>query len=142
MLPYSTGFPVRLAVGLWLLMTDVFLNAYTSCVTSFLTAPKLKPIVNTFEGLAASDHMLSNPIDSDLSRQFLVRQKKTVYTSAVSIVYFHARGVKEATSEPFKSLGDSLRRNPFSTSLANLSAVLPGLIVQHDGVYAGVSRIH
>ena len=31
-------------------------NAYTSTLTSFLTAPKLKPIINSLEELAASDH--------------------------------------------------------------------------------------
>lgn len=41
----------RLVVGLWLLMTVILANLYTSTITSYLTATKLEPIASTLEEL-------------------------------------------------------------------------------------------
>ena len=41
----------RLVVGLWLLMTVILVNLYTSTITSYLTAVKLERNANTLEEL-------------------------------------------------------------------------------------------
>lgn len=45
----------RLSVGLYCLVAVVICNAYTGTLTSFMTVPKLKPIVQSLEELAESD---------------------------------------------------------------------------------------
>lgn len=44
---------LRLMLGLWLLMTVVFINLYASTLTSYLTVTKLKPIPTSLEELVA-----------------------------------------------------------------------------------------
>jgi hypothetical protein len=60
-------------VGLWCLTMVALVNAYTSTLMSYLTVPKLKPIVNTLADLAASlDTQVTVDFESDPSRIFLV----------------------------------------------------------------------
>ena len=46
--------PLRLMLGLWLLMTIIFIDLYASTLTSYLTVTKLKPIPTSLEELTAS----------------------------------------------------------------------------------------
>nr|CAH0108301.1 unnamed protein product [Daphnia galeata] len=48
-------FSLRLAVGLWCLTMIVLVNAYSGTLTSYLTVPKLVPIVNTFAELSKAN---------------------------------------------------------------------------------------
>lgn len=55
-------------------MAVVLTNAYTSTLTSYLTVPKLEPIVNTLEELAANGRIkITLDFESDLSKVFLVK---------------------------------------------------------------------
>ncbi|KZS21010.1 Uncharacterized protein APZ42_012161 [Daphnia magna] len=80
----------RLLLGIWCLTMVVLVNAYTTTLTSYLTVPKLKPIVNTLAELAAS-HDTQMTVDFELGK---------------------ARMFLEATSGPKKIIGDSLREHP------------------------------
>lgn len=51
---YKARLSLRLSVGIWLLTMIILVNAYTGTLTAFLTVPKLKPTVDTFEELANS----------------------------------------------------------------------------------------
>ncbi len=44
----------RVLVGAWLLIATVLVNSYSGTVISYLTVPKMKPPINTFEDLVAS----------------------------------------------------------------------------------------
>ena len=101
-------------IGLWLLMMIIMVNLYTSTLTSYLTVPKLKPIPNTLEELAAS------------KRYQLATEKGTVFTEMILVKYSFCAGnlyilkrdrkffsfLQDAKSGPYKILGDALRRNP------------------------------
>lgn len=39
---------------MWLLIATVLVNSYSSTIISYLTVPRMKPPINTFEDLAAS----------------------------------------------------------------------------------------
>lgn len=66
-------FPLRLIAGVWCLTMVVLVNAYSSTLMSYLTVPKLTPIVNTLTELAASrDSQLTIDFESDMSRMFMV----------------------------------------------------------------------
>ena len=41
-------------MGVWILIATVLVNSYSGTVVSYLTVPKMKPLINTFEDLAAS----------------------------------------------------------------------------------------
>lgn len=57
----------------WCLMTVILINAYASNLISFLTVPKLNPIVESFEDLAASrDLKLAVDTNSVIADQILV----------------------------------------------------------------------
>lgn len=61
-------------VGGWLLAMTVLVNSYSSTVISYLTVPKMKPIINSFEDLAASyDVGIVIREDVVLLQQILVR---------------------------------------------------------------------
>ncbi|KAI9553850.1 hypothetical protein GHT06_019119 [Daphnia sinensis] len=75
--------------GVWCLMTVVLVNAYSSTLMSYLTVPKLTPIINTLAELAASDSQVTIDFESDMSRMFM-----------------------DASSGPYRILGNSLRNNP------------------------------
>lgn len=69
-----------LMVGLWCLMAVVLTNAYTSTLTSYLTVPKLEPIVNTLEELAANGRIkITLDFESDLSKVFLVKTRNQLF---------------------------------------------------------------
>ena len=42
-------------MGTWVLIATVLVNSYSGTVVSYLTVPKMKPPINTFEDLAASN---------------------------------------------------------------------------------------
>lgn len=52
-IPYNSRLSLRIVLGFWLLMMIVLINAYTGVLTSLLTVPKLKPIPQSLEDLAA-----------------------------------------------------------------------------------------
>ena len=52
-IPYNSRLSLRIVLGFWLLMMIVLINAYTGVLTSLLTVPKLKPIPQSLEELAA-----------------------------------------------------------------------------------------
>ncbi|XP_046649955.1 ionotropic receptor 93a-like isoform X1 [Daphnia pulicaria] len=81
---------LRLVAGVWCLTMVVLVNAYTGTLMSYLTVPKLRPIVNTLEELAASSETRMT-VDFELGK---------------------ARMFLEATSGPNKVIGNSLRNNP------------------------------
>lgn len=48
-------FSFRILVGAWILIATVLVNSYSGTVVSYLTVPKMKSPINTFEDLAASN---------------------------------------------------------------------------------------
>lgn len=48
-------FSFRILVGVWVLIATVLVNSYSGTVVAYLTVPKMKPPINTFEDLAASN---------------------------------------------------------------------------------------
>lgn len=61
-------------------MAVVLTNAYTSTLTSYLTVPKLEPIVNTLEELAANGRIkITLDFESDLSKVFLVKTRNPLF---------------------------------------------------------------
>ena len=71
--PHTFRMLVRFLIGLRCMAVVVIDNVYTSTLTSFLTAPKLKPIINSLEELAASDHYkLTAEFNSVYTDTFLV----------------------------------------------------------------------
>nr|CAH0110437.1 unnamed protein product [Daphnia galeata] len=83
-------FSLRLVAGLWCLMMVIVVNAYTGTLRSYMVMPKLNPIINTLTELAASS-----------------QTKMTV-----NFEMGKARMFLEATSGPYKVIGDSLRNHP------------------------------
>ena len=60
--------------GMWCLMAVVLMNSYTGNLTSYLSVPKLNPIPNSFEELAASsDYKLSIQANSVLMKSIMVK---------------------------------------------------------------------
>lgn len=54
-------------------MMVVICNAYTGTLTSFMTLPKLKPVIHSLEELAASDrYKLTAEINSPFTDMLLV----------------------------------------------------------------------
>lgn len=51
---YLNGVRVRLLWALWYLMSAVFVSAYVGTLVSFLSVPKLDPIISKFEELPKS----------------------------------------------------------------------------------------
>ena len=63
----------RILVGAWLLVATVLVNSYSGTVVAYLTVPKMKPSINTFEDLAASeDVQLLIKEDVIIGQQILV----------------------------------------------------------------------
>nr|CAH0098391.1 unnamed protein product [Daphnia galeata] len=50
-----TRLSFRVLVGVWLLIATVLVNSYSGTVISYLTVPKMKPPINTFDDLIASE---------------------------------------------------------------------------------------
>ena len=63
----------RILVGAWLLVATVLVNSYSGTVVAYLNVPKMKPSINTFEDLAASeDVQLLIKEDLIIGQQILV----------------------------------------------------------------------
>ncbi len=63
-------------------MALVLINAYSGNLVSYLTVPKLKPIVSSFEDLASSLHLkVAVDAKSVLADRFLVTEKFHSYIS-------------------------------------------------------------
>lgn len=109
----KTKFSLRLVAGLWCLMMVVLVNAYTGTLMSYLTVPKLRPIVNTLEELAASSETQMT-VDFELgkARMFLVINQRKVCFNNLPILKALESFIQEATSGPNKVIGNSLRNNP------------------------------
>ncbi|EFX85438.1 hypothetical protein DAPPUDRAFT_99048 [Daphnia pulex] len=89
-IPQNLRLHIRIPIALWCLVAVVICNAYSGTLTSFLTVTKLKPIINSLEELASSDHYkLTAEYNSAFTDKFL-----------------------KAKSGYLKVLGDSLRQNP------------------------------
>lgn len=84
------GHASRIVAGVWCLTSVVFVYLYSGCLTSFMTIPKLHPIIESLDDLADS---------ADLELTIL---RNTVFETMIM----------EATSGTYKILGDSLRNNP------------------------------
>ncbi|XP_046454961.1 glutamate [NMDA] receptor subunit 1-like isoform X1 [Daphnia pulex] len=83
-------FSFRVLTGVWVLCAMVLVNCYTGIVTSSLTTPKMKPTINSFEDLAASEEV-----------GIVLRSDTTI-----------GNQILKATSGIYKVLGDEARRNP------------------------------
>jgi hypothetical protein len=67
-------FSFRILVGVWLLIATVLVNSYSSTVISYLTVPKMKPPINTFDDLAISEEVeLVLLADNVITMQIMVR---------------------------------------------------------------------
>ena len=74
---------VRVLTGMWCLMAVVLINSYTGNLTSYLSIPKLNPIPNSFEELAASsDYKISLQANTVLTKSIMV---KRCVTNQISI---------------------------------------------------------
>lgn len=89
-MPYNSRSAVRLSVGVWVLMSGVLIAVFTTLLTSYLTVPKLKPIVNSFRELGASNHYkLVEPLDTDVAELFLVCILKSIIIIITHICSTH-----------------------------------------------------
>lgn len=52
--PYTAKLALRSIATVWFLSAIVLTTAYTSSITAYFTTPRLMPIVNSFDELAAS----------------------------------------------------------------------------------------
>jgi len=73
-------FSLRLMLGLWLLMTIIFINLYTSTLTSYLTVTKLKPVPASLEELAASFDQQTCLLTMQKGHPLVADKFKTVVT--------------------------------------------------------------
>ncbi|XP_046636084.1 ionotropic receptor 93a-like isoform X2 [Daphnia pulicaria] len=80
----------RVLVGAWLLIVTVLVNSYSGTVISYLTVPKMKPPINTFEDLAASKE-----VELILLAETVIEQQ-----------------IRDAKTGVMKILGDQVRNNP------------------------------
>ncbi|KAI9566009.1 hypothetical protein GHT06_009808 [Daphnia sinensis] len=80
----------RVLLGVWVLMSTVLVNVYSGTVISYLTVPRSKPPINTFEDLAA------NPdVGILLRKEALITQY-----------------ILEAKTGALKTIGDQARSHP------------------------------
>nr|CAH0102497.1 unnamed protein product [Daphnia galeata] len=80
----------RILVGAWLLVATVLVNSYSGTVVAYLTVPKMKPSINTFEDLAASEDV-----------QLLIKEDVII-----------GQQILAAKSGVLKTLADQARRFP------------------------------
>ncbi|XP_046447217.1 glutamate receptor ionotropic, kainate 2-like [Daphnia pulex] len=83
-------FSFRILVGVWLLIATVLVNSYSGTVISYLTVPKMKPPINTFEDLAISEDV-------------------ELILLADNVITMQIMGAHSGT---LKILADKMRRNP------------------------------
>lgn len=131
---------VRLSVGVWILMSGVVIAFFTTLLTSYLTVPKLKPIVNSFHELRASNrYKLVEPLDIDLAELFLVCYLIAFLEINKFFNHFHLN--QNAETEPYKSLGESLRNQKPSLTFGNLTEKLYDVLLELNGAYASVTNL-
>ena len=71
---FNLRLSLRIFLGIWFLMMVVLINAYAGVLTSYMTVPKLKPIPQSLEQLAAmKEYKVSVIKDHFLTNSFLVR---------------------------------------------------------------------
>ena len=70
--PYQSRQSFKILVGIWLLSMVVLIYAYSGVMTSLLTVPKLKPIVQTLEETIQQNRLVTMERDRTLSRTFMV----------------------------------------------------------------------
>lgn len=65
---------MKVLIITWLLAMIVLINAYAGLLTAFLSVPKLKPTLDTFEEVVESSNgwRVTIELNSDLSFKFLV----------------------------------------------------------------------
>ncbi|XP_057369973.1 glutamate receptor ionotropic, delta-1-like [Daphnia carinata] len=86
----ATRLSFRILVGVWLLIATVLVNSYSGTIVSYLTVPKIKPSINTFEDLA-----ISKDVELIIKKDVVIGQQ-----------------ILEAKSGTFKILGDRTRNDP------------------------------
>ncbi|XP_045025959.1 glutamate receptor ionotropic, delta-1-like [Daphnia magna] len=80
---------LRVLLGVWVLMATVLVNVYSGTVISYLTVPRTKPPINTFEDLAAN-----RDVGIILRTEALITQH-----------------ILEAKTGALKTIGDQARRH-------------------------------
>lgn len=91
---------------MWCLIVVVFNYAYTGTLVSFLSVPKLKPIISSLEDLPTSSLTLLVPKGTAFEAVFTVRHLQTTYKT---VFLNHLMITQEATEGIYKTLGDILR---------------------------------
>jgi len=136
--PYKSFLSIRCIIGLLALMSVILFSGYTTTLTSFLTVQKLKPIVNSFQELASSkQYQLVQPLQLSTGTIFLVGTYLSIHIYSSIIVFPHFLFMKNATTEPFKTLGKSLRQNP-NLLITDFPDSLAQKLLDYNGVYAHV----
>lgn len=78
--------PFRILIGSWVLVATVLVNSYSGTVISYITVPKMKSPINTFEDLvASSDVNLILLADTITKKQTLANYKFLLFHTV-----FHA----------------------------------------------------
>jgi len=81
---YISRFPLRLMLGLWLLMMIVIINAYTGVLTSLMVAPTLKPIPQSLQELAEmKEYKVTIQKNQILADAFLVYFKYNTFNKVL-----------------------------------------------------------
>jgi hypothetical protein len=81
----------RILVGAWLLVAMVLVNSYSGTVISYLTVPKMKAPINTFEDLVSSeDTKLILLADTVIAQQIKVRLDFSFSLFKKGLIFFIA----------------------------------------------------
>lgn len=97
---------------MWLLLTTVLVNSYSGTVISYLTVPKMKPPIETFDDLTVCENVgLILRQDYVIGKQILVTFSPHSYTYSVWLCHFFFI-CQEAKTGTLKILGDQLRQYP------------------------------
>ncbi len=96
---------------MWLLLTTVLVNSYSGTVISYLTVPKMKPPIETFEDLIACEN-----VGIILRQDFVIGQQILVHLFSFSSLLVISQNMfficQEAKSGTLKILGDQARKYP------------------------------
>ena len=63
---------IRIVAGVWCLMCIILANSFSGQLTSFLTTPKLNPIIRSFEDLAKSTELRLSVEKGSLIREIIM----------------------------------------------------------------------
>ncbi len=78
----------RILVATWCIMALVLVNAYSSTLISYLSVPKLQPIVNSLEELAAQNSLrLIVPAKTIMANRILVSCSNFLKTDLFQSLY-------------------------------------------------------